>query len=577
MNLKRRFEKMSDRNILCLEENKQKVLELFREGNFDYIDAANEVVEGEFFRFIDAKGYLESFAATYPTPRVKKEVPTWFYLAGNLSMRLHGVHAFHAFPYVVRCGGMLNAFGAKLGKKTIHPETEDVTLRCEGFNKKNAFDRQTPCDQDSLRKFARDTGVEKLTRWFNHDVPREFKKHHVFENTGCFIGDASFIFVPDNPAYENSVLMLFDEHDHPTAPEKLDGMSKAAAARCKWRRCYKLVSLLYTDAERTFSLRVAARLVPGNEHECPILYDMVDQFVASVGVGVIKRLILDRGFLDGERIAHCKRKHGIDILIPPRKNMDIYHDALGILKRLGVKFQEHVVQRRESIDAPSLPNAPLCIRKRESARQKTIAAKKAKASPPDPKDVLVRTEVAGMNDFRSWSSCSVPLSVIFNREVYADGHENIWMLLDTRRITESDGPGARRNEYSMRTEIEEGHRQLKCFWDLTSFTSRAFSLVLNQIIFVLLTFNLLQLFVRKEIGKERKELPRRSRPRQLDRLLVTAAVIIIYCGNYFATLTPLEYTEVLLTLSETARKKVLAKTRRLRRVDPKERLPARPP
>jgi len=567
---------MSDRNILCLEENKNHVLELFRDGEFDYIDAANEVVEGEFFRFIDAKGYLESFAASYPTPRVKEEVPTWFYLAGNFSMRLHGVHAFHAFPYVIRCGGMLNVFGEKLARKTVHPETGDVTLVCEGFNEKNDYVRQTPCDQDTLRKLAKDTDSEKLTRWFNHDVPREFKKHHVFDDDGYFIGDASFIFVPDNPNYEDSARMLFDEHDHPVDPEKLGGMSKAAAARCQWRRCYKLVSLLYTDAQRTFSLRVAARLVSGNKHECPIFYELVDQFVASVGVGVIKRLLLDRGFLDGERISFCKRKYGIDILIPVRKNMDIYHDALGMLKSMQLEFREHKPAVREPVDAPRLPEAPVRVRKRELSRQKTIAAKKAEAPSPGSKDVLVRTEVAGMNDFTSWSSCSVPLSVIYNREVYADGHEQVWLLLDTRRITKND-PGTRREEYRVRTEIEEGHRQLKCFWDLSRFTSRAFSLVLNQIVFVLLTFNLLQLFLRSAGNEKKKELPRRSRPRQMDRLLVTASVIIIYCGNYFATLDPLEYTEILLTLSENARQKILAKTQRLRRVDPREMLPVRSP
>ena len=44
------------------------------------------------------------------------------------------------------------------------------------------------------------------------------------------------------------------------------------------------------------------------------------------------------------------------------------------------------------------------------------------------------------------------------------------------------------------------------------------------------------------------ELPRRSRPRQLERPLISASVIIIYCHNRFATLTPLEYTELLLSL-----------------------------
>jgi hypothetical protein len=67
---------------------------------------------------------------------------------------------------------------------------------------------------------------------------------------------------------------------------------------------------------------------------------MLEKFVAEVGEGVIRRLLLDRGFIDGERIAHCKRKLGIDILIPMRRGMDIYQDVLGLLKLEANKFQE---------------------------------------------------------------------------------------------------------------------------------------------------------------------------------------------------------------------------------------------
>jgi len=504
-------------------------------------------------------------------------VPTWFYLASNLSLRLHGVHSFHAYPYVVRCGGMLNVFGPTLAHKATHPDTGDVTLRCEGFNAKNDYERQTPCDQDFLRKFAKDTDAEQLTRWFNRDVPRVLKKHHAFDRDGIFIGDATHVFVPDNPNYEGSFRMLFDEHGHPVEADALLRMSPAAAAKCAFRRCYKLVSLLHTDRQRSFCLRVAMQLVPGNESECPILYDLVDQFVADVGADVIKRLLLDRGFLDGGKIARCKGTHGIDILIPLRKNMDVYQDALGLVRLPAIRFREYTAPTREPVDAPRLPQAPARVRARELARQQTVAAEKGTRPPRPPEETLARTEVAGVDGFTSWSSCPLPLAVIVNRDVYADGHEDVWMLVDTKPLSAGGGPATRRDEYALRTEIEEGHRQLKCFWDLAGFTSRAFSLVLNQIVFVMLAYNLLQLFLRTEVTNDRKELPRRSRPRQLDRLLSSASVIIIYCATRFATLTPLEYTELLLTLSDPARQKILEKTRRLRRELVTELRPARPP
>jgi hypothetical protein len=79
-----------------------------------------------------------------------------------------------------------------------------VTLACPGFNDKNDYDRQTPCDQDFLRKFARDTKTDRLHGWFNREVPRCLRSLGLFVPEGLFIGDASYLFVPDNQHYEVS-------------------------------------------------------------------------------------------------------------------------------------------------------------------------------------------------------------------------------------------------------------------------------------------------------------------------------------------------------------------------------------
>jgi hypothetical protein len=53
--------------------------------------------------------------------------------------------------------------------------------------------------------------------------------------------------------------------------------------------------------------------------------------------------------------------------------------------------------------------------------------------------------------------------------------------------------------------------------------------------------------------------------RALDQLRPTMTVIVIFYQGYVAQLAPLEYQELLLTREEAARRKILAKTRRLRR------------
>jgi hypothetical protein len=544
-------------DLVIFEENKPLVLEALGNGEFDYIEAASEVFEADFFRFIKARTLLDQLAETYPMPRKKEEVPFWFYVASNLSMRLHGVHAFDAFPMVVRSGGMVQAFGPKAGRKVVHPETGETTVVCEGFNQKNHYDRETPCDPDYLRKVAKDTDAQALLRWFNRDVVRVFRRHRVFDKEGLFIGDASYLFVPDNPMYEGSVRMLFDEDNHPVDLEQYRKMTEAQKVRCQWKRCYKMVTLLHTNRRREFFVFVAVRVVSGKAHECPVLYELVKQSVEAVGPGVIKRLILDRGFLDGEAISLCKNKYGIDILIPLRRSMDLYGDALALFQESDVQWLE-CKEREEEGKEPVRPK-PKVILKREKKRQKRLQQLKEQQPPPPPEKILVKTEAASIGEFRSWSTCTVPLSVVANREHYADGHREIWFLIDTQEVQD---PRQARQEYGLRPSTEERYRQLKCFSDLTHFTSRAISMVVNQVIFIMLAYDLLQIYL---LRQGRKGLNQKTLPRIRQQLLPSDNHIIVYWQNYYGLFRPFELVGFVVMLGEEARKKIAAKCRRIGR------------
>jgi len=544
-------------DLVIFEENKPLVLEGLGNGEFDYMEAASEVFEADFFRFIKARAYLDPLAETYPMPRKKEEVPFWFYVASNLSMRLHGVHAFDAFPMVVRCGGMLQAFGPKAGRKIVHPETQETTVFCEGFNRKNHYDRETPCDPDYLRKVAKDTDAGALMEWFNRDVLRVFRKHQALDPEGIFIGDASYLFVPDNPNYEGSVKLLFDEDNHPISLEQYQKLSEARKIRCQWRRCYKMVTLLHTNRRREFFLFTAVKVISGKDHESPVLYELVDQFVQTVGLGVIKRLILDRGFLDGEAISRCKKRYGVDILIPLRRNMDLYADALALFRESDVSWVE-VKEQPEEEKAPLRPKPPV-LRKREEKRQKRLQQLKDQQPAPPPEKILVKTEAASIGEFRSWSSCTVPLSVVANREHYADGHQEIWFLVDTKEVQDPRQP---RQEYHLRPSTEERYRQLKCFSDLTHFTSRAFSMVTNQVVFIMLAYDLLQIYL---LRQGRKDLTPKTLPRIRQQLLPSDNYIMVYWQNYYGLFRPFELVGFVVMLGEEARKKIAAKCRRIGR------------
>jgi len=542
-------------DLVIFEENKPFVLQALGNGDFDYIESASEVYEAEFFRFIRAKTILDKLAQTYPTPRKKEEVPLWFYISSNLSMRLHGIHSFNAFPMVVRTGGMLNAFGPKTGRKVVHPDNGDITISCEGFNGKNYYDRQTPCDQDFLRKVSKDTDADALMKWFSTDVVRTFRTSRAFDKEGIFIGDASYLFVPDNANYEGSVKLLFDQDNHPISSKQFRKMGDEQKLGCQRRRCYKMVTLLHTNADQDFYCFVAIKLVPGNDHESPILYELVQQFVETVGKGVMKRLILDRGFLDGQAIATCKNEYGIDILIPVRSNMDIYEDAMAPFSLPEIDWS--VCQESDDgVDKPTRAK-PEAITNREKKRQETLRNRKQEEPAIAPEKILVRREAAAINQFRSWSSCSVPLSVVANKEIYADGHEQVWLLIDTKNVKD---PAEHRQEYHLRTATEERYRQIKCFVDLTKFTSRAFSMVANQVVFTMLAYNLLQLHL---LRKGRKQLNQKTLPSIRQQLLPSDNHIIVYHQNYYALFRPFELVQFLVELAEEPRKKIAQQCRRI--------------
>ena len=93
---------------------------------------------------------------TDPSHSKKHDVPLWVYIASNISMRFHGVHQFHAYPYIVRAGGMVQAFGPKMGSRrcTRIPETSQKCVSAlsvsTSFALENWFNRRIHRDERLL-------------------------------------------------------------------------------------------------------------------------------------------------------------------------------------------------------------------------------------------------------------------------------------------------------------------------------------------------------------------------------------------------------------------------------------------
>jgi len=542
-----------------IEHDRRYVLARLREGVLDAMETVTRVAETEFFQYLLQEGDLAGLAATYPTPRQREDVPLWVYLSSELSLRINASHGFKSFPYVLPCSGLRDALGPAQVRKVLGPYGRGARGQWEGFNRKNAYARRTVCDPDYLRKMARDTAPERLQAWHNHSVAQYYRTLRAYDRDGIFIADGTYLFVPDNPRYERSDVLMFDEHNHPVGKEEIERLSAGERRRLHRERCYRKVSLLHTTWDKDFYLYTGVKVMRGRDAECPALRGLVDGFVKTLGKGVMKVLIHDRGFVDGPGISHYKLDHEIDAVFPLKKNMQCFDEAWRLADFSPEPWREYVPPEPPALDEP--PVRPEYIRRRERKRRATIRKKKQEESDETsaaPKRRLVKTRAKAIKDLRVWDACGVPIHVVAMRDIHDDGRESRWVLATTMDFSD---PFELRRHYQLRPTIEERIRQTKCFWDITKFRATKFSLVVNQIVFVLMAYSLVQIYLLKT---GRKDLARRVRQRLFQELMEQEEQHAVYCDNRVAFLPPLEYQEILLSLEEHARRKLLGRTRQLR-------------
>jgi hypothetical protein len=121
--------------------------------------------------------------------------------------------------------------------------------------------------------------------------------------------------------------------------------------------------------------------------------------------------------------------------------MDIYVDAMALFQQSDVQWVECKPPKEEVKEHLRLRLK--AISKREQKRQETLRQLKEQQPPLPPEEILIKKEAVAIGEFRSWDSCSVPLTVVANREQYADGHKELWFLIDTKELNQKTLPHIR--------------------------------------------------------------------------------------------------------------------------------------
>jgi len=173
----------------------------------------------------------------------------------------------------------------------------------KGFSNRNRG-RHLPFNITTLGKLFRDFVPSQTEELFSNSFSLLSK--HKFIPTGTYIVDATELYVSYSASnYENTGEIIKER---------------------KKRKGYKLITLKYAreNEERDEAeLFVSAILVPLNHHESEYLIPLVEQGIKNIGQNKIKRIVADRGFVDGENLWQLKHKYKIDFIIYSKKNMDI--------------------------------------------------------------------------------------------------------------------------------------------------------------------------------------------------------------------------------------------------------------
>ena len=477
-------------NLYIFKKNKPKVIKALKNCEISYVASSKWSFADEFFAFCLSVGFFSFVEDTYPSPRARKNIPFWILIGLMFQMKLSLSNSFLQLPGILKSGAVLTRTSFNIG--TVEG----------GFNKRNRHPRSEGeiIDHDTLRKYFKDTREDELAQWNNSHVVKFLSSKGAIAKEGIFVLDGTHIVVADNKNYENAEYVPLDSHHRYVDVSKLE---PEEAKKFKYTLCYKMVNLLHLSSSKDYFTFFGTKVSGGKTHDKVLGRELIDNFVANVGKGKIKTLIVDRAFLDKDMITCFKKRYSIDCLIPLKKNMSAYLDAAGLL-------------RLEKKPWKKVDSSTVCY-----------MAKK----------------------IESYSGCGIPLNIICIKSTLKSGKVRLWSLATTKDYKK---PEQAVKDYKLRWQIEERYKQIKDTWLNKGFNSTSFSIIVAHIIFPILVYTLIQIYL--NVARLNRLANRTIQALKADEKAGKDSVIMCAKG-YYAVLDPDEGLYYVAFLKEEALQK----------------------
>lgn len=259
-------------------------------------------------------------------------------------------------------------------------------------------------------------------------------------------------------------------------------------------------------------------------------------------------LLADRGFAKIDFIKGLVKK-GVNVIMPVKKNMDIFLEAVRIAKQSNEnEWKEHPNSKREG--------------------QKILLVKDLKGTWLDEKEKDKKPSKY-METALDFSACVIRIEKEKNKDIIKSSKKSEddtdVMYEDEKYIyivitsTNTDLTASQIIKYyELRPEIEEDFRQLKDIWKMCTFTSTKYFMVMCHLAMTFLAYNLFNIYKCSEEGKKyaNKSMKKIANEEHREMYPFEEVSYIIICGKSYCMIDGVELLDLYADCDKPARNKI---------------------
>ncbi|MCI0526725.1 MAG: transposase [Nitrospira sp.] len=264
-----------------------------------------------FFEFMKSKGVLELIQGVESSEIQRVMTPLFQYVLLYLEKTIYGIEAINGMPELL----FSNRAAMKLVGFNGHQIEQGSCRRGEAWLHEGN-EKSKPISAESVAENVVKISLEEVEKLFNEGI-RILAREGFYGQQLDSVVDATDLETTQN--YEGC--------GEVTRKKKV--VDKRGREQEIEIRIYgwKLLVLWCIKTR----MPVAVKVVKINEHESEHLVDLVKQGQANVrGYAVIKRMVIDKGFLDGKDLWWIDQQH-IVFIVPGKRNMEVVEDALSLI------------------------------------------------------------------------------------------------------------------------------------------------------------------------------------------------------------------------------------------------------